>query len=863
MTHSGSTLAWPVRWDAVTALGTDREADELAGLPLLAAHRVLDRLAALAFEAVDGVYGATDAFVDAVAELRRTVPDLAPGRSGEELTRTGASLNTTLAVGHLEGMPDLTFPSPYRDSGEGASNAPSPDTLIDVDGVNFVEELALWLTGSLGAYTIRRLSEVAVAAERRLPGKGYPYDPGYLADVSALTGTAAEYGTAGSPAVDDQGEQPRWSPRDRTDIVALVRATSETCSTALLQVDQEDWETHPPPEGEGVSTTGIESVEVSQPCGASPVMTIHGHGFSAIHSPGTGVIAATWEGAKTQVVYRTVSVSSWSDTVVVAQLPSNVIPGYAAFADLDFIVRYNKWAQGRNTRVTAAMHARGCPGAWNVERLYADGPGSVPAARYVAGKPRVLADVAPTSGPSEQWNAGTLHLGTGQAFRVGWQGFGADTVTLRALDAGAGEILANAGHTGSVTGLNVLGGTLVLTAPTHPVRATFAVEAGNPCGTTRADIAVMATGPALQPASVAVYQAVAGGDVSVTVQGGIDILAPPTGSSIPLVADKRSVAVIDWWNAVPQMPPGETLTATATLEVHGPLLSFPGVTLRPSVSTADPAPPDSPLELPSGPGFTSLAAYQQWLAMGNEPETFNVVLPAEVCRGGEIPGTSTQGWTRLDAEIRVFSQDGPSWTLTAGTNVTFYPRRRVRIRYRRWGQTINLPSGTSPRPAPTDQECRTALRAAGSLLPIPDPEIVALPGSPAEQNGHLIEDLIAERGGTATPSWRNEIWLAIGPVGMGGYAPGPWVGASDATPATIAHEVGHLFDQNHLALCGIEGDPPSSFPNDGKVVVPGFDMWNSTFVRNARDIMVRTYCPEPTWPSPERWRREFRQVGRS
>ncbi len=140
MTHYGATLAWPIRWDAVTALGTVREADELAALPLLAAHRVLDRLAALAFDAVDGVYGATDAFVDAVAELRRTVPDLAPGRSGEELTRTGASLRTTLGV---EGTSDLTFSSPYRDSGDGASDAPSPDTLIDVDGVNFVEELAL------------------------------------------------------------------------------------------------------------------------------------------------------------------------------------------------------------------------------------------------------------------------------------------------------------------------------------------------------------------------------------------------------------------------------------------------------------------------------------------------------------------------------------------------------------------------------------------------------------------------------------------------------------------------------------------------------------------------------------------------
>jgi hypothetical protein len=49
------------------------------------------------------------------------------------------------------------------------------------------------------------------------------------------------------------------------------------------------------------------------------------------------------------------------------------------------------------------------------------------------------------------------------------------------------------------------------------------------------------------------------------------------GSTIPLVARRRSVAVIDWWIAVPQMPPGETLTATATLNISGPLIGNPGV----------------------------------------------------------------------------------------------------------------------------------------------------------------------------------------------------------------------------------------------------------------------------------------------
>src|SRR5262249_24421093 len=154
-----------------------------------------------------------------------------------------------------------------------------------------------------------------------------------------------------------------------------------------------------------------------------------------------------------------------------------------------------------------------------------------------------------------------------------------------------------------------------------------------------------------------------------------------------------------------------------------------------------------------------------------------------------------------------------------GNNVTFYPRRGVRIRYRAWGQTVSpTPDRPPAGPAPADQVCRDALRAAGSLLPIPDPEIVTLPGSPVEWDGHLIEDLVADRGGTPTPAWRDEIWLVVGPLNTGGYSPGPWVGATDCTGLTAAHEICHLFRQNHLALCGLAGDPPSSFPNGGKVV---------------------------------------------
>ena len=863
MTRLRATCTWPVCWDTMTALAaaTNRQPEELADYPLLAAHRVLDRLASMAFDGVDGVFGAAETFVGAVAELCRAVPDLAPEMSAKDLAPRGFSFLTTLGVDEEYTGPRSASPlsedsySRNRSLSDAAGAAAS-DTLINSDGVSALVELAFQLTGRQGAQVIRQLSEIAVRAERLLLGMTYPRDRGYLADVSVLAGTAEDVPDAAKgPSVVDQRDQPWWSPQDRTHIADLVRTAPSICSVAFERVSEDDFLTHPPPEVTPLSTTGIQRVEVADPCGASPVMTIYGSGFGAAPAAGVGVIAATWDATTSRVVYRKVAVSSWSDQAVVAQLPSNVVSGVAAFADLDAIADYNSWAKDRNLRVTQIMHGRGCPGNWIAENTYSEIPTPVAAAQYTAGGPRIIADVAPTDGPPELWNSRTLHLQTGQAFRIAWQSFGADTVTLRALDGGASAILAAAGYGSSVAGLDTSSGQLVLPATANPVRATFGVEAGNGCGAARAPVAVVVTGAPFQSASLAVFQAVAGGDVTVTVQGASEVLDPPSGSTIPLVASKRSVAVVDWWGAVPQMPPGEVLTATATLKVSGPLVGYPGVTLRPSALTSDAAPPDDPVELPSGPAFASPAAYQQWIAMGNNPQTFNVVLPAEVCLGGEIPGTSVQGWTVLGATVEVSSQDGPSWTVMAGNNVTFYPRRRVRIRYRAWGQTPSVP-------APSDQVCRDALRAAGSLLPIPDPEIVALPGSPVEQNGHLIEDLVAERG-TPTPAWRDEIWLVVGPQNTGGYSPGPWVGATDCTGPTAAHEICHLFGQNHLALCGIAGDPSSSFPNGGNVVVPGFDMWNSVFVRNARDIMVRTYCPEPTWQSPERWRRVFLQVSRS
>lgn len=176
-----------------------------------------------------------------------------------------------------------------------------------------------------------------------------------------------------------------------------------------------------------------------------------------------------------------------------------------------------------------------------------------------------------------------------------------------------------------------------------------------------------------------------------------------------------------------------------------------------------------------------------------------------------------------------------------------------------------------------NEQCEAWLRAAASLLPIPDPQIFRLPGPwdpttgtevAAERGSLLVERTIEERNKTLTAA-SDEIWFVIGDWVGGGYAPYDQItglsyrvaasGGGANAVVTAAHEAGHMFGQHHVALCGADGDSPTSLPDDGNVVVIGWDMWNNTPVRGKIDLM--SYCFAQAWMSPERWRRIFLQVG--
>jgi hypothetical protein len=851
-------LSWPVCWAPAVrhAVARGQPADILLDEPQFVAHRILDSLAALASDVYQGAPDASSAFVDAICKLIGAAPWMVSD-NGRRITQ---SITDSQNAHDSQGAhPGVSTPKSVQSSLD--------DALIDSGGVIALLAVAARLAGKDGARAILEVSSAAIAAEQWLPGLSNASDAGYRADIAVLGG-------AFIPDVQQRSDGARTSQIAPLSIGAPVweklstLAQTNTAAANKIRCIKLFHELTdnavPPPEPQGsVSwTTGIDHVQVTDPCGASPLLTIHGQGFGAATSE-VGVVAAIWDEATSTIVYRTVPVVSWSDTQVVVKLGPNAVSGIVAFADIVFIKTYNLWADGENERVATAMRAAGCPGYGPpaspvIWPHWSETPAPAPAATYEAGIPHIVAEITldPVGKAPALWDKNSVHLETGQTFWVLWRTANADNALLGGGGQGGGtalQILLDAGYpTSGVTGTS---GSVKLVAPSQPAVVEFLVEASNTvCGdATFVPLRLVVTGPALQPVTITVLQSLPGGDVDVVPIAGSgfmsEALDPPTGQSIPLVAQKRTVARIDWWTAFPQVPIGEILTAEASIHVSGLAISWPGVTLRPGTSTANPPPTalDPPITLQSGRPFSSILEYEQWIAQNNNPATFNVVLPAELC----------VGQITLETTVRARNQDGRLWTETATRTVDFHLRRRIRIRYRRYSN--------GPNPAPTTQEAEAAIRDACSMLPIPDPEIIALAPNVVAQNGRLVEDMMVERGGTPTSSWRDEIWLVVGPALSGGVTNAskwPWTAATDATARTTAHEIGHLFRQKHLNLCGVTGaDDPALFPNNANVVVTGWDMWNNEVVRGAVDIMTRTYCPEPTWMSPERWRRIFLQVG--
>ncbi len=815
-----SQWIWPVNWapavGRVTAAGL--AADAVLEHPDLAAHRMLDRLSGKARAVRNNTPGATAKFVDAVGTLARGAPWL------------------------LEVTPDTTYDKNPTADDCGCTQPQSSRSMIAESGVIVLLSTAARATGTTGVQVVHGLVAAATAAEALLPSFAEPGDGGERADLAALTNTSGR--SPGPPGSADELGEPVW-----TRLVTLARQTRAAPSLRCVRLADrlaEELSPEPVPLRPITWTTGIQSVEVIDEASTPRGLVIRGSGFGTQPS-GVGVVAAMWDEQTWTVVHAQVSITSWSDREVRVSLGSRAVSGSVAFLDLNFLETYREYAELENEEAKSALRAAGCPAVDIVNPAYNYAVATSTAAQYSVAAPVIVSKVTQSSGAAAaSWNFDSVHLETGQAFQLFWRAANADSAVLKAVNAFGETVLGNAGH-GPATGVPGLNRTLSLIAPAQAAIVEFQVEARNAAsGVVRKSIRIVVTGKPLRQPTITVLQSLPGGDVDVVSSGGAESFNPAGGRTIALVAEKRTIVRVDWWPGLPQVPDGERIEATATLRVRNRGDFSLSGTLQPNESTAEP-PSSTGVFLPSGPPFASAGAYDGWVAGGGVPATFNFVMPPEWCKWEVI----------LEPTITASPDFGPSFTASTALWAKFHRRRRVRIRYRRH----TVPN----RPTPTTEATVASLRVAGSLLPIPDPEIVVLTNDPAAPSTGYIEDMMRERANTPAAQWKDEIWLVVGPVGVGGVADPsawPWTAATEATGAVSAHEIGHMFNQAHLKLCGAAQNPddPATFPDRGDVLVTGWDTWNNREVRNGIDLM--SYCWGNAWMSPERWRRIFLQVGK-
>jgi hypothetical protein len=842
MAETGLGLSWPVRWEqAVRQVVEGQDPNVLLDDPRLAAHRVLDRLAALSHDVHDGVPAAQAAFVDAVDDLVDGAPWL-----------------VAAAQRRMSSAPE---PDPARGDygslgpGAGPARRPAPEkALVDEEGVWALVATAIASVGWSAASVILELAATATAAERWFGGDDPNRD-----DIAQLGGVATAAldrwalarGQADGADPGLLARVPAWERLNALTASAPDFAEEHRCAKLLDDSMHAQEVLRPEPTGPLTWVTGIQAVDVSNGCSASPTLTIRGSGFGSTQPSSVGVVVPTWDPRLNLVTHQQVGVTSWADRQVVVRLGDNAVGGIVAFANTDYLAEYDEWNQRSSEIVAELMRNGNCPGFDPLPRplwpLLSLNPPVGATVSYQVAAPRILVEVTgdPLGTPATRWRGAHAQVQSGSAFWIVWRSINADDAALRPVDATGSQVLQGSGQ--PAAGVGGLAGKVRLVAPQQAAVLQFAVEAhNNECGTVRTPLRIVVTGPPIGPVKVTVLQALPGGDVDVVSSSGVEGFAPAGGRSIALVAEKRTVVRIDWWPAIPQVPEGERISAVCTLHVDNfeawPQMSGP---LSAGESTAEGPWPTGFFSQPGGPPFSSLPQYEQWVTAGNEPATFNVVMPAEWCMYQAI----------LEPKIRVFTP-GPTWDVRTALWVKFHRRRRVRIRYRRYTNPVSQLTATT-------EEAVAAIRRAASMLPIPDPEIVVLGNDPAAPSAGYIEDMIVERGSTPTISWRDEIWLVIGPPGDGGVADAstwPWTAAAGATDEIVAHEVGHLFGQPHIALCGAAQNPeqPSTFPDMGNVVPIGWHLWANRSVRRAIDVM--SYCTN-RWISPERWRRIFLQLG--
>jgi hypothetical protein len=327
-------------------------------------------------------------------------------------------------------------------------------------------------------------------------------------------------------------------------------------------------------------------VSVPRPCYSPSALIVSGHGFGGTQPSGVGLVVGAWDESLAEVVCQFASIFSWSDTRISVSLPWGKVSGTIAFANLDWITRYNQWVDRENQRVQQIVENSECagsklPAGVQFRAHWAELPTPVAAASYKAGYAHISVEVSHVLGRFDGWWRGSILLQPGELFQIRWHSVNATQVSITAAGPSSAVLatsLAAAGYSSS--GSLPLQGGLFLNAPADFQQGSlkFVLSADNDCDNpSQVEIQVFGLTPPSDALKIAVFQSLPGANYGIASTPSGEQLVGPSGEyppllpeAIPLVEGKRSVVRIQWWPGFPDYLLSEEISSWALLEVSIP-----------------------------------------------------------------------------------------------------------------------------------------------------------------------------------------------------------------------------------------------------------------------------------------------------
>jgi hypothetical protein len=592
----------------------------------------------------------------------------------------------------------------------------------------------------------------------------------------------------------------------------------------------------PPTPAKAVWSDNITSISAPNPC-AGAMLRINGHGFGDPKPANVGLmLPLDGRCTPTQFVPGT-----WHDDSVEMTMPANITSGPIGFVDLDYVNAYNAWADGLNNALLTLV-LEGCGGGYKSQ--LADHFHECPPTSAVNGLAAGAAFIHAFTVNGE----GDLVLEPGDMFTLAWDVVNSTNVVVERT-SGSGPLIAGSTYAGGLPEV----GSLALTANHNgPETWSYRLTAQGRCGNAVAQITIVAT---KQPRLVI---------DTIEVTQGLQTI-PPT---MRFVAGKDTVVRVTVRHGLNGWGSNSVPNVTGRIQVrYGNAAS---VWLDPANNS--PAPmrpiPGANITVPSNP------------LRQNVNDTLNFFVPGALCTGNPT--------FRVEARVAAFDARAGSFAgfsesvQKSSASVLFETRRIVELRY--------VPLNWGAPNAPNGAQCDAALRNALPMLPTPSANIFPAPvgvRSPTPTLQAALDDLydlhncsaweaLTEWLGSDCPDEDDTKWVGFNFAAGGGIAyrpsdnpPGNVCIIGDTFTSTVAHELSHTFDQQHLtSVCAGGGAPAnaenaSGFPGGGQLTNTPFDTVQNAALQSGTGLWdVMTYCQKiDRWPTAERWRRLWDQIG--